>query len=83
MFDKDWKLLDLEISSIDILEGAAFEELKAEIIADIKRDIDKETAKLNGNEKQIKEYLAARIRRQIFKATDIKPVVFMHFFKIG
>lgn len=83
VFDKDWKLLDLEISSIDILEEAAFEELKAEIIADIKRDIDKETAKLNGNEKQIKEYLAARIRRQIFKATDIKPVVFMHFFKIG
>ena len=80
-FAADWHLVDLQISSIDILEEAAFAELRDKIIADIFKDIDKEIIKLNYNANQIKEYLAARIRRQIFKATDIKPVVFMHFYK--
>ena len=80
-FAADWHLVDLQISSIDILEEAAFTELRDKIIADIFKDIDKEIIKLNYNANQIKEYLAARIRRQIFKATDIKPVVFMHFYK--
>ena len=80
-FSTDWRLLDLQISSIDILEEAAFAELKDKIKADILKDIDKEIIKLNYNENQVEEYIAARIRRQIFKATDIKPVVFMHFYK--
>lgn len=81
IFDNQWRLKDLQISSIDILEEAAFVELRDRIIGDIRKDIAKEVVKLNCKEKQIQEYLAARIRRQIFKATDIKPVVFMHFYK--
>ena len=81
IFAKDWHLKDLQISSIDILEEDAFTSLKTDIIASIKADIAKEIIKLNNNENQIKEYLAARIRKQIYKATDIKPVVFMHFYK--
>ncbi len=81
VFSSDWHLLDLQVSSIDILEEAEFANLRDKIIADIKENIDKEIIKLNGNENQVKEYLAARIRRQILKATDIKPVVFMHFYK--
>lgn len=81
IFDNQWLLKDLQISSIDILEEAAFVELRDRIIGDIRKDIAKEVVKLNCKEKQIQEYLAARIRRQIFKATDIKPVVFMHFYK--
>ena len=81
VFSSDWHLLDLQVSSIDILEENEFAALRDKIIADIKENIDKEIVKLNGNENQIKEYLAARIRRQILKATDIKPVVFMHFYK--
>ena len=81
IFDNQWLLKDLQISSIDILEEAAFVELRDRIIGDIRKDIAKEVVKLNYKEKQIQEYLAARIRRQIFKATDIKPVVFMHFYK--
>lgn len=81
IFDKQWRLKDLQISSIDILEEAAFIELRDRIIGDIRKDIAKEVIKLNCKEKQIQEYLAARIRRQIFKATDIKPVVFLHFYK--
>ena len=80
-FARDWRLVNLQISSIDILEEEAFTELRDRIIMDVSKDIDKEVIKLNHNENQIKEYLAARIRRQIFKATDIKPVVFMHFYK--
>lgn len=81
VFAANWRLKDLQISSIDILEEEAFNRLKEEIIQDIEQDISKEIIKLNYNEKQIKEYLAARIRKQIYKATDIKPVVFMHFYK--
>ncbi len=81
-FAADWQLLDLQIDSIDILEENAFNELRDKIKADITKDIDKEIIKLNHNENQVKEYIAARIRRQIFKTTDIKPVVFMHFYKI-
>ena len=55
--------------------------MKNGIIENIKRDISKEVVKFNYNEKQIKEYLAANIRKMILKATDIKPVVFMHFYK--
>ncbi|MBR1948912.1 MAG: ribonuclease J [Alphaproteobacteria bacterium] len=81
MFNSDWSLADLQISSIDILEEDAFNALRDKIIEDIKEDIAKDVVKLDYKEKQISEYLAARIRKQILKATDIKPVVFMHFYK--
>ena len=45
-------------------------------------DIAKDIVKFDYKEKQISEYLSARIRKQILKATDIKPVVFMHFYKM-
>lgn len=81
MFNADWSLASLQISSIDILEEAEFNELRDKIINDIKEDIAKDVVKFDYKEKQISEYLAARIRKQILKATDIKPVVFMHFYK--
>lgn len=81
VFDSLWHLKDLQISSIDILEETEFNLLRDEIITGIYADIAKEIVKLNYRENQIKEYLAARIRRQIYKQTDIKPVVFMHFYK--
>ncbi len=80
VFDQQWHLKDLQISSIDILEEVDFITLRDEIIEEIKKDIAKELVKLNFKENAIKEYLAARIRRRIFKQTDIKPVVFMHFY---
>ena len=81
VFKSNWQLADLQISSIDILEEAAFAELKSSIITNIATDIKKEVLRLNCNEKQVSEYIAAKIRKLIFKATDIKPVVFMHFYK--
>jgi ribonuclease J len=82
IFNTDWSLATLQISSIDILEEEAFNNLRDKIIEDIKEDIAKDVVKFDYKEKQISEYLSARIRKQILKATDIKPVVFMHFYKM-
>lgn len=82
IFNSDWSLASLQISSIDILEEEAFNNLRDKIIEDVKEDIAKEVVKFDYKEKQISEYLSARIRKQILKATDIKPVVFMHFYKM-
>ena len=81
VFKANWQLADLQISSIDILEEDEFAKLKSSIITNIATDIKKEVLKLNCNEKQVSEYIAAKIRKLILKATDIKPVVFMHFYK--
>ena len=81
IFNSDWSLASLQISSIDILEEEDFNKLRDKIIDDIKEDIAKDVVKFDYKEKQISEYLSARIRKQILKATDIKPVVFMHFYK--
>ncbi len=81
IFKADWQLADIQISSIDILEESQFTELRDKIIKSIREDIAKEIIKLDYREKSISEYLAARIRKQILKVTDIKPVVFMHFYK--
>ena len=45
------------------------------------KSIPGEIVKLNYRESAIEEYIRAKIRKKIYAATDIKPVVFMHFFK--
>lgn len=82
VFDPCWNLLDLQISSIDILEEEAFTGLAEEIKADVARTLPTEIVKLNHRAPQIEEYIRAKIRKMVFKATDIKPVTFMHFYKI-
>lgn len=82
VFDPCWNLLDLQISSIDILEEEAFTRLAEEIKADVVRTLPTEIVKLNHRAPQIEEYIRAKIRKMVFKATDIKPVTFMHFYKI-
>lgn len=81
VFDERWNLEDLQISSIDILEEKAFEALADEIKADVKRTIATEVVKLNHKQAQIEEYIRAKIRKLILKATDIKAVTYMHFYK--
>ena len=82
VFDPCWNLLDLQISSIDILEEEAFTRLAEEIKADVARTLPTEIVKLNHRAPQIEEYIRAKIRKMVFKTTDIKPVTFMHFYKI-
>ena len=81
VFDAEWKLLDLQISSIDILDEPAFSELAAGIKADMEAQIPEEVVKFNYNENQISDYIKSRIRRKIFNATEIKPVVFYHLIR--
>lgn len=81
VFAPDWTLEDLQISSIDILEESAFIELRDNIIAEIKEEIPELIIKHDYREPQIKEFLSAKIRKKIYNATDIKPVVFFHYYK--
>lgn len=81
VFAHDWTLEDLQISSIDILEENAFAALRDEIIAEMRQEIPEMVIKHDYREPQIKEFLSAKIRKKIYKATDIKPVVFLHFFR--
>ena len=83
VFDENWHLEDLQISSIDILEEQAFINLRDKIIEQMKQDIPEAIIKHNYKIPQIKDYISAKIRKEIFKETNIKPVVFMHFFKKG
>ena len=80
VFDYDWRLEDLQISSIDILEENTFLELRDRIIEEMKQEIPEMVIKHDYREAQIKEYLSAKIRKKIYKETDIKPVVFMHLY---
>ena len=78
---ENWELEDLQISSIDILEESAWEELRDKVKEDIEKSLPTEVVKLNYREDAIKEYIRAKIRKQIYKATDIKAVTFIHFYK--
>lgn len=83
VFDEKWNLLDLQISSIDILEEEAFKKLAEEIRDDVAHTLPTEVVKLNHRAPQIEEYIRAKIRKMVYKATDIKPVTYMHFYKIA
>lgn len=78
---EDWSVEDLQITSIDILEENAFAVLAEEIKTDMLKAIPAEIVKLNYRAQAVKEYIQAKIRKRIFNATGIKPVVFMHFYK--
>ncbi len=81
VFDEHWHLEDLQISSIDILEEEEFKKLAEEIKANVEQTLPTEVVKLNYKEAQIEEYIRAKIRKMVYKVTDIKPVTYMHFFK--
>lgn len=81
VFDENWNLEDLQISSIDILEEEEFKKLAEEIKANVAQTLPTEIVKLNYKEAQIEEYIRAKIRKMVYKATDIKPVTYMHFYK--
>lgn len=83
VLNEDWSVADLQISSLDILDEASFKVLADDIKSEILKTIPAEIVKLNYRIPQIKEYIQAKIRKMVYKATDIKPVTTMHFFKQG
>lgn len=80
-FNENWQLEDLQIESIDILEEHAWMDLSTKIQQEMIRDIPCELVKLNYKEKAISEFIRSKIRKLVYKATNIKPVTFMHFYK--
>lgn len=80
-FNENWQLENLQIDSIDILEEKAWAELSEKIKAEMIKSIPGEVVKLNYREAAISEYIRAKIRKMVLKATDIKAVTFMHFYK--
>lgn len=81
ILDENWKVEELDISSIDIMEENAWDEFAAEIREEMLKAIPEEVIKLNHRENAVKEYISAKIRKRIYNKTGIKPVVFMHFHK--
>ena len=74
---KNKDLLDLKISSIDILEEDAWNELAAEILEKVTPLVAKKCAE-SDNKNQLEDFIRGQIRRRVYAATDIKPVTFLH-----
>ena len=82
LVSEDNHLLDLKISSIDILESQDWEKLALETKEKVLEQLDKEIHE-KGLTQNVEDQIKARIRKEIFKATDIKPVVMLHIFQEG
>ncbi len=74
---KDHKLLDLKISSIDILPDEDWAVLENEICQKI-RKLAHHRLKATDNKDVIEEFFRTKLRKMITAATDIRPVTFIH-----
>lgn len=74
---KDEELLDLKVSSIDILEEEAWNKLAAEILEKVTPLAAQKCAETK-NRSQLEDFIRGQIRRRVYAATDIKPVTFLH-----
>ena len=76
---KGAELLDLQISSIDILEEDDWNKLSTEII-EVVRPLIEKRAQVETRRPVLEDYIRGQIRRRVYAATDIKPVTFLHTF---
>lgn len=76
---KEKQLLDLQISSIDILEEKDWDNLAAEILDKVRPLVENKLLECD-NKTQIEDFIRGQIRRRIYAATDIKPVTFLHVY---
>ncbi len=74
---KEKKLLDLQMSSIDILEENEWNKLADEILHKVWKLVE-EKLQSESNRGKIEEFIRGQIRRRVFARTDIKPVTFLH-----
>ncbi len=79
---KDNKILDLEVTSLDILLEDDWNALVLQIKKENLAQIQKELYESGVNEKT-KEVIKARIRKAVLKATNMKPVTVLHIFQQG
>ena len=74
---KNKQLLDLQVSSIDILEENDWNKLAEEILTTVRPLVEKKLLE-SDNHTQIEDFIRGQIRRRVFAATEIKPVTFLH-----
>ncbi len=77
----DNRVADLEISSIDILAQEDWEALSEEIKNAVIPLIEARLAERGGLDNSCKDFIRGQIRKRVYKATDIKPVTFLHIYQ--
>lgn len=75
------QLLDLRLSSIDILEEEAWNSLAEEILNQVRPLIEAKLLETD-NPTQIDDFIRGQIRRRVFSRTEIKAVVYLHVHRI-
>ena len=75
----DYKLKYLDFSSIDILEENDWLELHDKIMSIVRPLVERKLSE-RGNRISIEDFIRGQIRRRIFSATAIKPVVMQHIY---
>lgn len=74
---KGTELLDLQMTSIDILEENEWMELSEKILAEVRPLIEKKLP-IEPRHAVLEDYIRGQIRRRVFAATDIKPVTMLN-----
>lgn len=82
IFGEKWELIALRVSSKDILEPNAFAVLRDKIVEEVSAQLPEEVKRCNYKETAILDYIRVQIRRKLEKATEMKPVTFIHFYKL-
>ena len=74
---KGAELLDLQMTSIDILEEDDWLKLSEKILAEVRPLIEKKL-EVETRRPVLEDYIRGQIRRRVFAATDIKPVTLLN-----
>ncbi len=75
------ELKDLQVSSIDILEEADWNNLVEEIKEIVIPLINTKLKECKCINSQVTDFIKGHIRKRVLKATDIKPVTFLHIYQ--
>lgn len=73
------ELLDLQMTSVDILEKDEWQKLAETILAEVRPLIEKRLLD-KPQKNSLEDYIRGQIRRRVFHATDIKPVTMLNVF---
>lgn len=74
---KGAELLDLQMTSIDILEEDDWLKLSEKILAEVRPLIEKKL-EVEARRPVLEDYIRGQIRRRVYAATDIKPVTLLN-----
>lgn len=81
VISKDLQIKDLQITSVDILEENAWNELVENIKSVVIPLIDEKLKECKCVNSQVTDFIKGHIRKRVLKATDIKPVTLLHIYQ--